>query len=101
MAAVLMETLERIQIMDLTGQKYGYKDLKDEKHQEFLRGMAWAACMVKGYELAFEETGNKTLDAQLIDYRDQYQAAVALKLEQDCGAMLLAMIDEERGGVPG
>jgi hypothetical protein len=98
MAAVLMDTLDRIRVKDLTGKEYGYKDLQQEKNREFIRGMAWALCLVKSYELAFAETGDAEFDARLIDYRDQYQQGAAMKLLSDCGAMLMSMIGEEQGG---
>jgi hypothetical protein len=98
MAAVLMEQVDKIRVRDLTGREWGYRDLRDDKHREFLRGMAWALCMLRGYELAFAETGDPAMDARLIDYRDQYQDGAALRMEKDCAAVLWGMIEEERGG---
>lgn len=98
MAAVLMETLEKTWTEDLTGRKCGYKDLADEKHREFLRGMAWALCLVRGYELAMPETGDKAYDEMAIQVRDKIQGGIAEKLGQDCSEMLRCMIEEEQGG---
>ena len=91
MAAAMTEILDKI------GHKSEsrYADLTDENHREFLRGMAWATALVRGYEISFPDSGDPVLNDRLADYRELYQKAIVTKLIDDCDDMLKAMIDEE------